>query len=769
MERIRNAVIGDTKDATDVAGDFSEAAVPAENLEAKPEVELSAEAKEMREHINTINRSGIMGAFLGDSSISFQVGEQGSGFYFSSEGVINLDPDWFLERGLDKEAVEWAMYHEARHTMDRRDNQEAYDQKLDFCVEKAETFLPTLLEKWEAVLDTSDDQQQAFLDSLSEKIPVTDGTKRERLVSRAVQSLAKTYYSVLYNSLDDVWVNHGIYDQVPKFEPHKEGGDLVKEMYANVLFASTDYQNQLRSHQYANTLLRTSMVPEEAVTVSPEVAERLSREHKYFGRNFGNRQELLQQRIAPSPNRDTGMAARDEIIEKTFLPDFDELVALDLADWQPEWKKPEPEDGGEGQEGGESGNDNESTEANNPAESSESSESSESEPSGQPGPGSLSPFDAPLKDHEANSIDQLDDTAQEVIEDFIQDEKAAKKAAKAFADLSPEERAKRNREKASANRHNKVADDEGLNGDEKTNRLQELAQNTREYNRYKSLVEQHVADLATVWREIIGKGTEYRKRKIQFQKKGDLDINQVIAHYADIKQGQVNEANPLPIYEGKTVESRENIIPEEIQVFFSCDLSGSMDQGGKKELLKQVTVLIVESFRELQNMIYANQSSAVADEEICTVRTKVIGYDNETYVIKDNTKDTTYEDLEAVPSSINQLGGGSTHSELALQEIINEVATFDPEKIADGRNKTLVIELTDGSCDEPDLSRQAAMELRDRYQALTIGLLMTEDENEDGFSTLEYVYGENAVQTTAADLATKIEAVIKKAFANSMV
>ncbi len=737
MEAFKSKVAG--KDDKD----FLEGEEPEEGSGKKSETRSQEpqEPYEMQRHINNVLRSGVMGMFLGDSSISFQVGKKGSGFYFSSEGVINLDPQWFLERGLDAEMVEWAMYHEARHAIDRRDNLEAFDGRLDKCIKWATEWLPFITEKWRKSINFNDEKQKAFFESLVDEVPMLDGTGKSRTVPRAVYPLAKTYFSILYNSLDDIWVNHGIYSMIPKFEPHKEGGNKVANTYRTVLFPDGDYKQLPLSFQYAYALLRKAMLPQESIALDQEVESCLARDYKEFGRKYNNRQDLVSRRIMPGHAVDTSVGSRDRVIESVFLPDFNELIKKDLDYWVPRWK--EPKSGGQPGEG------------------------EEGESSGQ----DVSPFDAPMREHETNTIDQLDDKASGEIDKFFGNEKERKEAAKRFSKLTPEEQAEIREKEAKLKRYNSALDREGVAPEDRQKRLQELISNTRKYEKYKSRVSRFVDELAGVWHEIIGRGKEFRWRNRQYQKKGTLDIQETINHYPEIRAGHFDPENPLLIYKGRKIEVREHIIPEEIRVFFLADLSGSVksDQS-KMEALKEVTVLLTESFRELQNLIYANRPEGVREEDLCKVRVRIIGYNNSSFDLKSSKEDLPFEEVEAVVSNIDEAKSGDTYSDTAFSEVVAEVEGYDETKVDDGRIKILVIELTDGATGTEVESKALVDRLKIVHKALVAGLLIGDQVSpeDQSFETLQFVHGDSGEKVSTENVAKVIERIIKNSFADSM-
>ena len=713
--------------------------------------ELLAKASEMKSHIDSIVYSGVMGTFLKDSSITFQVGRPGSGFYFLASGSINLDPLWFLERGRPKEIVEWAMYHEGRHANDRREDREAFDKKVDLCIEKAELFLPRILEKWEKVLDMNDDKQKAFYESLSKKVPVEDGTGRKIFVSRAAYGLFKTYFSTLFVSLDDVWVNHGIYEHFPHFHPSTSGGELVRSLYREVLFAGTDYTKDLKSFQYAHFLLRKSMLPDEEATVSEEVRERLGRSHKVYGQSYESRLQLLEGRIMPSPSIDTRSRARNKLIEESFMKDFDELIALDIKDWKPEYKEEKAGDWngqGEGSEGGDGGQNN------------------------------TSPFDAPSQNEAKGGVDQLSPGEQGKIDSFIQGKENAKNEGKRRSALSPGERAKEDKERRDIARLRKVAISRAGSPEEEERLFLILQKNKQQYERYCHKVENHLKELSLLWKEIIGKGIEYKQMRRRFQTKGELNVETLTPKWQAITSGTDTAVTPT-VFDRNFKEVREHSIPEEVRVYFLPDISKSMDDGEKLEALRTTTVLLLESFRDLQSLALTS-SDGEEGEEVCKVTTKVIAFNESAHIVKDNKGIVSFEDVEGVPSALVPSGG--TLSSVAYKEVLSDISSLDGEKLADGRIKVIVIELTDGATGKKEESRDLLSQIKRKGRAVTAGILIQEGKvegEEEGverdrmqkmnLGTLRYVHGEGAVAEKIGHIAKRLKVIIEKAFEDTMI
>lgn len=678
-----------------------------------------------RQYIDRVLVSGRMRRFIGEA-VSFQVGESGSGFYYDSiRKKINLDPLWFMERGLSPRMIEWAMYHEGRHSIDRRDDPESFDATLAYCVEKARSFVPQMIEKWRTALDFTDPSQQHFFDSLTEET-VLDKDVQET-VPRVVAPLVKVYFTTLFNSLDDIWVNKGIPDKAFLFEETAAVGEEIRDLYQRVLFPSVDYREVSHVEQFAYSLLREAMVPEEKVVVNDVVAEELALPRKFLGKEFTAR-DIVARFLTPRPGADTTHEKRKEAVEKYLMESFDRMVQCDIDAWTPQYR--ESRKGGQG-EGGE---------GDGKAESQ----------AGQP-------FDGVVARQKEHEIDHLSPEDIKNIEKTISDAEADAKKNEKNAQMTPEEREKERQANIAKARATKASTENGVFNQPKFN---EIMRSRRAYESHKARVTPHIEALARLWRTLIGKGKEIRMVKERFQTQGKLDLKAFVAQYPTLIKGEFNETYEPHFFEKRVGQLIEHITPEEIRVYLNLDLSGSMkEDSGKMTALKDLTVLLNEAFSYLGTMVQ-NEKESLHDEHAFRVSIEVRGYDTKSAKIL--AVDHGWVDESLLMSNLDKAGGGGTNSSTALIEVERAVTQLPPEAVQSGKVKVLLFDITDGETKGVGESISILNGLREQYPIITNPLYIgsgDEDKDKKGFETMKQIYGDDAEQVT---LETIVEVLTRR-------
>jgi len=685
--------------------------------ENESDPEMRAYEATAREYVDTILYSGKMQRFLGEE-VSFELGKSGSGFYFDpTRKKINLDPLWFMERNLSPRMVEWAMYHEGRHTLDRKEDTEHFDAAIGYCIEKAKSCTDVLVQKWQQSLDISNPEQQQFFESLTEEVKLDP--ERTETAPRVVLPLIKVYFTILFNSLDDIWVNKGIPSIAPIFENETEGGTEVQELYRTVLFKDVDYRNVSHVEQFAYALLRGAMVPDEKVVVNDAVAEELTMPRKYLGQSM-TAADVVETFLVPRQGKDTSYGKRKEQIEKYLMDSFDRLVQKDIDAWTPQYTKPEEGDGqGEGSGNGEKGN-----------------------------PQAGQPFDDVIERHQKqHEIDHLSPEDMKKIEKAISEGEKKKKNAEQEAKLTPEERAKQKKARERSSRATQEATENGTFNQPK---YQEIMRSVEEYERHKARITPQIEALAQLWRSLIGRGKELRMIRERFHAQGKLDVKAFINQYPTLMRGEINESYEPRVFEKRIGQIVESITPEEIRVYLNLDLSGSMkDDPQKMQTLKEITVLLNEAFKYFGTMVL-NEKESLMDEHVFRVRFEVRGYSEASATLL--SAEHAWVDEALLMSELNASGGGGTNSSTALQGVAGSLQTLDPEDAASGKVKILLFDITDGETDGVDTATSIVNDLTEKYKVITNPLYLGEGdaqgEDTRGFDTMKQIYGEDTERVT---------------------
>ncbi len=144
---------------------------------------------------------------------------------------------------------------------------------------------------------------------------------------------------ILENCLLDVADNRRVVGQLPALDQDRE------TLYREKLWPSSDFTGDPRHLQFAYSILRSSMLPSEAVKVAPEVEQALERLRHVKGRS-GSERNIID--IVTDPALDP--LTKFKLVEKYIEPVYEKLFEEDKKDKQQQQKS----QGGKGQR--ESGN-----------------------------------------------------------------------------------------------------------------------------------------------------------------------------------------------------------------------------------------------------------------------------------------------------------------------------------------------------------------------------------------------------------------------------
>lgn len=210
-----------------------------------------------------------------DNGLNFRVGKGWS--IEMKTGQATYDPNFFIEKGYSQAESMWAICHEIEHFRDWRKNPEAYA-------------------------------------NLFSKI-----NSKKRL-------------HVLYNCIDDIMVNRNVDNRFPAHKKTKE------YLYQQKLFPGDDYTSRPKHLQFAYSLLREKMLPNEILKLENEVREELEKLKNIDGQGT----DLLN--LVSDPNANP--ADRFEIIRDYIEPIYEKFFQEDLEE-----KKNKEGKGGDGANG----------------------------------------------------------------------------------------------------------------------------------------------------------------------------------------------------------------------------------------------------------------------------------------------------------------------------------------------------------------------------------------------------------------------------------
>lgn len=192
------------------------------------------------------------------------------------KGKATYDPRFFAEKGYSAGEAMWATCHEIEHFRDWRRDPETYS----------------------------------------------------RLFSRFQY---KKRLHILYNCLDDIMVNRQINKRFPAHRETKEN------LYREKLFPGTDYQNKSKHLQFTYAILREKMLPEEILTLSPEVRAEIEK--------LKNIDEAGTDLVELVSDPEAKPADRFEIIRDYLEPIYEKFFKEDVD----EKKQKQPKEGEQGE------------------------------------------------------------------------------------------------------------------------------------------------------------------------------------------------------------------------------------------------------------------------------------------------------------------------------------------------------------------------------------------------------------------------------------
>ncbi len=638
-----------------------------EASKGREEKELKEYQKEGQKMIDSYRRFFI--TFAKDVSLDFKMS---NGFYIDLEnGEVNLDTKWFAEKGFSKEQILWANLHELSHFRDLAQDPEKMMKNFDYIGEQAKKTGAVILKKWEDKYGANDPE---FIENLKKQNPISK--KEPSKTMNAVEQSAYKIHHTFYNIFDDIYVNNLVSRKAPKFEDGGAGGEDVKKLYQEKLFAKNDYSKLPRHLQFVYKLLREEMVKDEETIVSEEVNKIMAQKIKFQGEHTPK--EIVESFIKPKADHDTKPGQRYFVLQNTLEPIFEELLMKDLAEWEPE--KPEPQKG--------------------------------------KGEGEGEPFDQDYQEYKQNNPDQING---QDIKDWMDKNKEDKDKEEKQKTKEKEEESKSAEEKAEEAQEK--MDKEWCR---KHNVNSEVLQ---QYRRLEAEVAPYLEDLSRLWQRIIFGSTRKIERGMEgYYKTGtELDIGKVIEEWPKIEKGKFEETKVM-----KKMTQREVLItrPELIRVRLVGDMSGSMDSE-KRHILQQCFVLLLSSLREFNTYLNLTRSETKSKLE---VDTEAWVFGDDAKKVKrlrsesgmDDEQTETIKIFEELQNTI-----GITNDNVALEEIFNSLTPEDKEKIGQEKIMEIVFEITDGGSSALQKARGAIDKLVENgviSRAFQIGAVSDDDK-----------------------------------------
>lgn len=646
--------------------------------EKKKENELEKYQKEAQDFIDSHRR--LLTTFAKDISLSFKISDD---FFINLEkGEVNLDAKWFADKNCSKEQILWGCFHELEHFRDLDADSEGVMKNFEHIKKQAKKTGAEILKKWEEKYGASNPE---FVENLKKQKPLNP-KKPEKGTMNAVEISAYKIHHTFYNIFDDINDNNNVARKAAAFEKEAEGGREISRLYQEKLFQETDYSKLPRHLQFIYKLIREEMVSDEEVILSEEISEIMERKIKFQGKEFTPK-EIVENFVKPRKNRDTLASQRHFALQKTLEPIFEELLARDLSEWDPQ--KPEKQDG-------------------------------QSQP-GEGGESSGNPFEENYEDYDKNSPDQI---SEEDIKDWMNknnEEKEKKEAAKAEQE--------KQKNKTAQEKADEAQDKDDKNWCEK-NGISEM--DFRNFKKIENEVEPYLKELSQLWQKIIYGSSRKLERETQghFKTGTEMDVQKVIEEWPKIAKKKFENVRVM-----KRTVSKETLVemPEFIRIRLVGDMSGSMDQE-KIRILQQCFVLILSSVREFNTYLNLTRPQTKSKLE-ADAEGWIFGDEAEKIKKLRSESGQSYNDeqieiIKAFEKLSKTIGG--TYDNEALKKIRESLSAKDLENISNKKIMEIVFEITDGGSSNAEEARNEVDKLIERNiiaRAFQIGEVSEGEKN----------------------------------------
>lgn len=477
---------------------------------------------------------------------------------------------------------------------------------------------------------------------------------------------------IFINILEDADGNRLGHAMLPRMER------VGKDMYKTRLFKETNYQALPRHMQFLYKILRTAMVPDEEVTVLPEVDEALA-----DLRNFQGQGDVIDYSTAPSVSATERLSdeERFKIWQRIIYPVYESLLEQDRQD--PNFQGP-PEPNSDKEQSG-----------NNPSDNQQSNQQSNGQPSDNERFGPY--YDDYEQNRHQNPMHSHD---HKVLHDRAKAEQQAKGQSEA--------QAKRERERRLNER---VKEETGHS-------LHEKRKYDADIERWRNVIDEMRAVYASVITDrIADKRVLSRKPQIEGAVlHPDRLAQTVIDLQSDIEQPEAFRDYQHERAPGQAVGKTDYI--------FLLDTSSSMQEDGKQEAAAASTVIALEGLAALQRDIEAAEKETGLDLEL-DIRTAIYTFGEAATCLKPlSTALSNKERLDSY-GAVSQPEDGHTRDYLALEEVSQLPHDKDRRRI--------VIAISDGGSNGAPDARSRARHAIERLRSdgvFAYGISIGSDEAE---------------------------------------
>lgn len=515
---------------------------------------------------------------------------------------------------------------------------------------------------------------------------------------------SKRRLHILDNCIDDIKINRSVVERAPVLAATE------RDMYTDTLFPALNYTHTPRHLQLVYALLREARVPDQRLTLDPEVRAEVDRIQGMKGKSG---QSYMDVTTSPA----TAMSLRLALQEAVLEPVYERFFVQDVEERQERQKaessKPKA---GEPEAPGEEGK----------GESNESGDKSQEpreagDPSTKPGEEKGGEAGGKSKAGEASEGGETspEEYFQGEYDEYFKKNKHA--IDEGDIDKAVEEEVARIRKEADANDPKKQAE-EALQKYAEANgvRIEDL----KNYRRFKVQLETLkntetsetlIEELRGVFRRIV---TEHTKR-LPAPHYPVVEGDEIVGHAGAIAAVHAGDLEPAVWEVYDTVEKKHKQVGS-FNLRLVADVSGSME-GPKATAQRAAMMLCLEALAEFQSEL-ADLNTNLTEPLI--VQTAVHSFGDTATTHKLLGTELSEKDRVETYRALQNTNGGSTCDYLALADILAGVTPEHTEQIANGKVRDIVVVMTDGeSSDAPETKRLTA-ELRAKgLVVVAIGVL----------------------------------------------
>ncbi len=608
-------------------------------INEQKEAEYGAYQEEAQKMIE--GYKSLFATFAGDISLRFTVSDK---FMINFEtGEVHNDARWFSEKGCSMPQVLWAKLHELSHFRDFAEDTDGMLSNFDEMWQESDYLANEIYRRYEEASGDTDEETLKALRIRTIPVSMRDPLKKVSPVELAAYKM----YHTFYNIFDDIYVNNIVARHAPRFAPQKKGGEEVKHLYRDKLFQGTDYANLPRHLQFLYTLLREEMVSDEKVVVSGEVEDILNKASIEYEDEKYTPKEIIEKFIKPRRGRDTMASKRYDILKKTLLPLFEELVEKDVKEWKPQ----------------------------------------KFDASG----GKPMPFAEEYEKFAKNTPDQLND---EEVKEWSIDRDNARSRPDA-KETTEAERAKAAQEALDSTFCKKFEISPEL---------------FREYKEIEAKVEPYRNDLRELWMKIVYGSSQANKRRMvgHFEKGVEVDIEEVLKQ-PEILVGHVDDAPVMKKMASEKREvKRPELIRARVVVDDSSSMETGERMDMAQQMLVLIMSSLQEFNAYLDYTRSATRSKMQTDTEGWVFGGEARRIKDGRFS-SGRSFDEEQAEIIRVFGRLSQhlVSRSATYDDKALEAIERSLGREEEEKMAAGKLLEMVFVMTDGASNAGDKSRAA--------------------------------------------------------------